>query len=103
MQNRRSGELPSGPLKTYKMMLDLMDVIFTILQQIWLWKKNCPCTSNHHGIPHWKCVLRCSDKCPSISITHKDTNKNATDKFSKTRFHVYHNVSRCTVHDIHPY
>ena len=42
VQNRRSGELPSGPLKTYKMMLDLMDVIFTILQQIWLWKKIVP-------------------------------------------------------------
>ena len=63
----------------------------------------CPCTSQHNGLPHWKCVLSCCDKCPGISVPHQETNTNATNTCSTIRFHVYRHVSCCTVHDIRSY
>ena len=65
--------------------------------------ENCPFHSQHHGIPHWKFLLRCYDKCPGISITHHDTNKYATNTCSIIRFCVYRDVSRCTLCGIRPY
>ena len=63
----------------------------------------CPCTAQHHGLPHWKCVLLCCDKCLGISIPHQEKNTYATNTCSTIRFNVYCNVSRCTVHGILPY
>ena len=63
----------------------------------------CPCPSQHHGLSHWKCVLRCCEKCPSITISNQDKNKDATNMFSKIRFHVYRDISRCIVHGIGSY
>ena len=65
--------------------------------------KKIPCPSKHHGLPHWKCLLRCCDKCLDISIPRQDTNKYATNTCSKIRFHVYQNVSCFTVRGIIPY
>ena len=71
-----------------------MDIIFAILIQIWLYQKKIHSLSQHHGLPHWKCVLRYCDKFPDISITHQEKNKDATNRCSTIHFHVYHNVSR---------
>ena len=61
-QNRRSGEIPSRIFETdnnsvqphgcniYNNAADMaMATMF-------------PCNSEHHGIPHWECVLHCFDK-----------------------------------------
>ena len=63
----------------------------------------CPCPSQHHGLPHWKCTLRCCEKFPGISIPHQETNKDATNMCSKIRFHAYWNLSRHIVHGIRLY
>ena len=65
-----------------------MDVIFTVLLQKWLLEKMCPCTSQHHWIPQCKCVLRCCEKCPDISMPHQETNIDATKTCSEIRFYV---------------
>ena len=61
------------------------------------------CDSKHNGLPNWKCVLHCCDKCPSIFQPIKEANKNTTQAYSTTSFHVYRNVSHCTVHGQLPY
>ena len=58
----------------------------------------CTCPSQHHGLPHCKCVLHCCKKFPSLSIPHMDKNKDATNMCSTINFHVYRNVSRCYIH-----
>ena len=30
--------------------------------------KMCAYTPQKHALPHWKCVLRCCEKCPRIDI-----------------------------------
>ena len=35
-------------------------------------EKMCPCTYEHHGITHWKYVLRCCDKYPSIVLPSQE-------------------------------
>ena len=62
-----------------------------------------PCNSKHHGILHRKYVLRCCDKCPSIVLPIQEANKDTTNMCPIIRFHVYRNVSRCTVHGRSPY
>ena len=62
--------------------------------------KMCPYPSQHHGLPHCKYVLLCCDKCPGISKTHQDTNKDAKNACTTICFHVYRNVSHCTVNFI---
>ena len=63
----------------------------------------CTCPSQHHGLPHCKCVLRCWNKCPIIIITNQEINTYATKICSTIRFNVYCNVSRFSVHGIRPY
>ena len=65
--------------------------------------EHAPCTSENHGLPHWKCVLRFFDKCPSITLSIQESDKYTTHTFSTICFHIYCNISRCTVHIRCPY
>ena len=38
----------------------------------------CPCTFKYHGLPHWKFLLHCCDKLPSIFLPSQDENKDTT-------------------------
>ena len=60
-------------------------------------------TSAHYDMPHWKCVLRCCDKCPNMVITNQEANRDTKNTCPTIRSHVYINVSRCTVHGRCPY
>ena len=102
-QNRRSDELSSRLFETYKISVrpngchiynSSADIFMTTM---------CPCPSQHHGLPHYKFVLRCCKKGPGISISCHETNKDATKTCSTIHFYLYHNVSCCNVHGIHPY
>ena len=57
----------------------------------------CTCTYKNHGLQHCKYVLHCCDKCPIIFLTIQEANKNTTNTCPTIIFHVYRNVSRCTV------
>ena len=63
----------------------------------------CHCTSKHHRLPYFKCVLRCCDKFPSNVLPSQEENKYTTKMCPKIQFHVYRNVSCCTMHARHPY
>ena len=91
-QNRRYGKISSHIYETYNnavrphsfhifnTAVDMsMETIFS-------------CNSEHYGIPHWKCVLRCFDKRPSIVLPSQESNKDTTITCPTILFHVYHNV-----------
>ena len=61
-------------------------------------EKMCTCTSKHHGLLKWKCVLFFCDKRPSIFLPSQEANKDTTNTCPTIRFHFYRNVTHCTVH-----
>ena len=97
-KNRKSGELSSCLYETYKNVLKLHACHIHCTAADMDMAKMCPCPLQHNGIPHWKCILRCCKKLSSLIISSLDTNKDATGMCSAIQFHVYRNVSRCTMH-----
>ena len=67
-QNRRSGEISSCIFERYNNTVRPhgchIHNTYTGMDMVTM----CNCTSTHHGIPHWKLVLSCCEKCPSIAI-----------------------------------
>ena len=97
-QNRRSGEISSHIFETYKNAVRPhgchiyntdVDMDMVIM---------CPYTYKHHGILNWICVLSCFDKLPSTVLPIRETNKNTTNRSPKIIYHIYPNISHCTVH-----
>ena len=58
----------------------------------------CPYPQSDHALPHWKCVLRCSEDCPCINIPDQETTKNHKETIPSISFHIYHIIGRCTAH-----
>ena len=56
-----------------------------------------------HDLTHWKFVLCCSNKCPSILIPGQESNKDMTSTCPEIRFHVCRNMSYCTMNVRRPY
>ena len=46
----------------------------------------CTYPQSDHAIPHWKCVLRCCEKCPCINLPHQETDKNMKEKHPQLGF-----------------
>ena len=102
-QNKRSGELSRRIFETYKNAVrPYVYHIYNSSAEMAM-GKNCLCPSQHYGLPNWKCVLLCCEKCPSISIHHQDTSTDAKNMCSTIRFHVYRNVSHFNVYGILSY
>ena len=36
-------------------------------------EKICTYPQSDHALPHWKCVMRCSAKFPSVNISDQET------------------------------
>ena len=103
VQNRRSCEIPRRIFETDKNAIRPQCChIYNTAADMHM-TTTCPCNSKHHELPKWKCVLRCCDECPSIVLPIQEANKDRINTYSKIIFHVYHNLSRCTVHDWHPF
>ena len=51
-----------------------------------------------HALPHWKCVLRCCAKFPSINLPGQETYDQYPDTSLSIRFHIYRIIERCTKH-----
>ena len=58
----------------------------------------CAYSQSDHALPHWKCVLRCCAKCPSINIPDQETDDKHPNPSPSIRFHIYHLIARCTKH-----
>ena len=69
-QTRRPGELSSFLFETYKNALRPHGCCIYNSDADMDMAKMFPCTSQHHVLLNWKCVLRCCEKCPSISKPH---------------------------------
>ena len=55
--------------------------------------------SSKYALPHWKCVLRCSEKCPWIDLPSTESDNKNSNTILTLRFHIYQKITRCTVHD----
>ena len=58
----------------------------------------CAYSQSYHELPHWKCLLRCCDKCTSINITDQETDDQYPGNSPSISFHIYHIIARCTKH-----
>ena len=102
-QNRRSGEVPSRILETYKNYVWTHGCHIYNTTAVMEMSTMCPCNAKHHGTPHWKYVLHCCDKCPNIVLPIQETKEDTTKTCLTIIFHVYCNISRCTVNVQHPH
>ena len=59
----------------------------------------CAYSQSDHTLPHWKCVLRCCAKRPSINISDQETDYQYPDTSPSIRVHVYHLIARCDKHE----
>ena len=54
-----------------------------------------PFPSQHHGLTHWKCVIHCCDKRPSISIPRQEKNtdtKTFVQQYVFVLTAIYHSI-----------
>ena len=58
----------------------------------------CAYSQSDHTLPHWKCVLRCCAKCPSINLPDQKTDDQYPDTSPSICFQIYHMIARCTKH-----
>ena len=58
----------------------------------------CAYPQSYHALPHWKCVLGCCSKCPSIHIPDQETDDQYYDTSPSISFHIYHLIARCATH-----
>ena len=103
VQNRRSRKISMIIFETYKNSVQPNGYhiynIATDMTTVTIF----PCTSKHHGLLHWKCVLSFCEKFPIIVLHSQDSNKETTNTCPTIIFHVYHNFSCCNFHIQHPY
>ena len=59
----------------------------------------CANSQSDNALPHWKYVLRCCAKCPSINIPDQETYDKHPNPSTSISFHIYHLIARCTKHD----
>ena len=55
----------------------------------------CAYPQSDHVLPHWKCVMICCAKCPSINIPDQETYDQYSDTIPSIHFHIYHIIARC--------
>ena len=56
----------------------------------------CAYSQSDHFLSHWKCVLRCCAKCPSINLPDQETDDQHPNTSPSIRFHIYHLIVRYT-------
>ena len=58
----------------------------------------CVYPQSDHALPHWKCVIRCCAKCPSVNLTEQEIYYQYSNTSLSIRFHIYHLIARCLTH-----
>ena len=98
VQNIKSSEISSRIFETYKNAVRSYGCHIYNTAGFMAMTKMCPCTSEHNGLPHRKYVLCCCNKFPIIFLPSQEANEETKNMCPTIRFHVYRNVSWCTVH-----
>ena len=55
----------------------------------------CAYPQSSNALPHWKYVLQCSAKFPSINIPDQETDDQYSNTSPSISFHIYHLIARC--------
>ena len=97
-QNKRSGELENYVFEIYKNYVRPHGCNIHNTATEMEMETMCTCNYTHNGLLHWKCVLRCCERFPSIRIPSQDENRDTTNTYPTIIFHFYRNLSCCTVH-----
>ena len=58
----------------------------------------CAYSQSDHALPHWKYVLQCCAKLPSINLPDQEKYDQYSNTIPSIRFHIYHIIARCTTH-----
>ena len=63
----------------------------------------CAYSQSDHALPHWKCVLKCCAKFPSINLHDQETDDLYPNTSPSIYFHIYHLIELCTKHGRLPF
>ena len=58
----------------------------------------CAYPQSNHALTHWKRVMLCCSKCPSINLNDQETDDQYTETSPSIRFHIYHLIVHFTTH-----
>ena len=58
--------------------------------------KMCAYPQSYHDLSHWKCIMRCCAKHPSVNITYQETDDQYPNTITSIRFHIYHLIACST-------
>ena len=58
----------------------------------------CAYTQSDNELPHWKCVMKCCAKCPSIKLPNQETDDQYSNTSPSICFHIYHLIEHFTTH-----
>ena len=58
----------------------------------------CSYPQSDNALTHWKRVMICCTKCPSVNITDQETYDQYPDTTLSISFHIYHLIARCPTH-----
>ena len=68
MHNKRSGKIESHFFETHKnSVMKHGSHVHKTVPDVFM-ETMCPFLSDKIALPHWKCVLYCCEKCPSIVV-----------------------------------
>ena len=58
----------------------------------------CVYPQSDHSLPHYKCVMQCCDKFPSINLPDQVIDDQYHNTIPSISFHMYHIIALCTTH-----
>ena len=62
----------------------------------------CEYPQSDHALPHYKYVIRCCAKFPSVNLPGQEIDYQYTDTSPSISFHINHQISRCSIHGRFP-
>ena len=80
-----------------------MDSIYFRKNLTWLFQQCGHIHLKKYAVPHYKCVLCCCAQFTRIDITSLESDQHSSNVNPTINFHVYQNISCCTVHEIRPF
>ena len=66
-------------------------------------EKMCAYPQSDHALPHWKCVMQCCAKCPSVNLLDQETDDQYTDNIPSIHFKICNIIAHCTTHGRLPF
>ena len=97
-QNRRSGEKSNCIYETYKNTVMPHGRHIYAKASDMAKAKICEYPQSDHTLPHWKCVMQCCSKCPSVNLPDQETDDQYSNTSPSIIFLIYHLIVCCSTH-----